>query len=111
MAAAAAAKSNAPKVATDDDETRSNPVTMVRLRDPLFVAVVDLFDWIVVCLWTDSTTLNALCLLKPQTRFLLAERMKFRDSSGSFSLLLQSVQLACKVIANSVRRAGTPPTY
>ncbi len=31
------------------------------------------------------------------TRFLIAERMQFKDASGSFSLLLQSVQLACKV--------------
>eukprot|EP00455_Lapot_gusevi_P014295 TRINITY_DN170_c0_g1_i14.p1 TRINITY_DN170_c0_g1~~TRINITY_DN170_c0_g1_i14.p1 ORF type:complete len:353 (-),score=149.96 TRINITY_DN170_c0_g1_i14:205-1233(-) len=40
------------------------------------------------------------------TRFLLAERMKFKDSTGSFSLLLQSIQLACKIIGNSVRKAG-----
>lgn len=40
------------------------------------------------------------------TRFLMAERMKFQDSTGSFSMLLQSIQLACKIIGNSVRRAG-----
>jgi fructose-1,6-bisphosphatase len=33
------------------------------------------------------------------TRFLIAERMQFKDASGSFSLLLQSVQLACKVFS------------
>jgi hypothetical protein len=40
------------------------------------------------------------------TRFLIHERMQFKDSTGSFSLLLQSVQLACKVISNAVRKAG-----
>ena len=40
------------------------------------------------------------------TRFLISERMQFKDSTGSFSLLLQSVQLACKVISNAVRKAG-----
>ena len=40
------------------------------------------------------------------TRFLLSQKRNFRDSTGTFSMLLQSVQLACKIISNSVRRAG-----
>lgn len=40
------------------------------------------------------------------TRFLLAERQQFQGASGSFALLLQSVQLACKVIANATTKAG-----
>jgi len=40
------------------------------------------------------------------TRFLLAERMQFKEASGNFALLLQSIQLATKVISNAVRKAG-----
>lgn len=40
------------------------------------------------------------------TRFLLSQKRNFRDATGTFSMLLQSVQLACKIIGNAVRRAG-----
>ena len=40
------------------------------------------------------------------TRYLLAERRAFRDASGTFTLLLQSIALATKIISNAVRKAG-----
>jgi len=40
------------------------------------------------------------------TRFIQAERMQFKEATGNFALLLQSIQLACKVIGNAVKRAG-----
>ena len=40
------------------------------------------------------------------TRFLIAERSQFKEATGSFTMLLQSIQLACKVIANATRKAG-----
>jgi len=40
------------------------------------------------------------------TRFLMAERSQFKEATGSFTMLLQSIQLACKVIANATRKAG-----
>lgn len=40
------------------------------------------------------------------TRFLLEERSRFKSATGNFSLLLQSVQLACKIIANANQKAG-----
>lgn len=40
------------------------------------------------------------------TRFLLAEHSQFKESTGSFAMLLQSVALACKVIANATKQAG-----
>jgi fructose-1,6-bisphosphatase len=41
------------------------------------------------------------------TRFLLAERQREApDSTGSFAMLLQSIQLACKAIANATCKAG-----
>lgn len=40
------------------------------------------------------------------TRFMLKERNHFKQSNGSFNMLLQSIQLACKVIANANKRAG-----
>jgi len=40
------------------------------------------------------------------TRFLLDERMQHPEGTGSFSLLLQSIQLAAKIISNAMRRAG-----
>lgn len=40
------------------------------------------------------------------TRFLLQERSQFKEATGSFAMLLQSVALACKVISNATRKAG-----
>jgi fructose-1,6-bisphosphatase I len=40
------------------------------------------------------------------TRFIQAERSQFKEATGSFAMLLQSVQLACKVISNMTRKAG-----
>lgn len=31
------------------------------------------------------------------TRFIMAERSQFKEATGSFAMLLQSIQLACKV--------------
>ena len=45
------------------------------------------------------------------TRFLLAERMQFEDATGNFAMLLQSIQLACKVIANACKKAGIANLY
>lgn len=40
------------------------------------------------------------------TRHLLQSRSMFKASSGQFSMLLNSIQLACKVIANANKKAG-----
>ena len=40
------------------------------------------------------------------TRFLMTEARGVPGSTGSFTMLLQSIQLACKVIANATRKAG-----
>ena len=40
------------------------------------------------------------------TRFLLAERSQFKEATGSFAMLLQSIALACKVISNATRKAN-----
>jgi len=40
------------------------------------------------------------------TRFLMNERRQFKEATGSFAMLLQSIQLAAKVIANATRKAG-----
>jgi len=40
------------------------------------------------------------------TRFIMQESNQFVQSSGGFALLLQSIQLACKVIASAARKAG-----
>jgi fructose-1,6-bisphosphatase I len=40
------------------------------------------------------------------TRFLMAERQQYKDSTGNFAMLLQSIQLACKVISNYTRKGG-----
>ncbi len=45
------------------------------------------------------------------TRFLLQERSQFKHASGNFAMLLQSVQLACKVIANACKKAGISNLY
>lgn len=45
------------------------------------------------------------------TRFLLSEQSKHAGASGDFTLLMQSVQLACKTIAMAVRKAGIAGLY
>jgi fructose-1,6-bisphosphatase I len=40
------------------------------------------------------------------TRFIMAERSQFKEATGSFAMLLQSIQLACKVISTATRKAG-----
>jgi len=45
------------------------------------------------------------------TRFLMMERNQYREATGNFSMLLQSVQLACKVIANANAKAGIANLY
>ena len=41
------------------------------------------------------------------TRFLLADR----DTCSDLTMLMQSIQLACKVIASAVRKAGELPYH
>jgi len=45
------------------------------------------------------------------TRFLLSERAQFKQATGDFAMLLQSIQLACKVIANASSKAGIANLY
>jgi len=45
------------------------------------------------------------------TRYLLQERQQYKNASGSFAMLLQSIQLACKVISNAVNKAGIANLY
>jgi len=45
------------------------------------------------------------------TRFILQETRQFKNSSGDFALLLQSIQLACKVIATAAQKAGIANLY
>jgi len=45
------------------------------------------------------------------TRFILQETRQFKQSSGNFALLLQSIQLACKVIASAASKAGIANLY
>lgn len=40
------------------------------------------------------------------TRFLIAERKKYRNATGDFGMVMQSIQLACKAIANASKKAG-----
>jgi fructose-1,6-bisphosphatase I len=40
------------------------------------------------------------------TRFLLQERLQFSEATGQFAMVLQSIQLACKAIANATKKAG-----
>lgn len=40
------------------------------------------------------------------SRFILSEQKKHKDASGDFTILLTSIQLACKVIANACSKAG-----
>jgi len=45
------------------------------------------------------------------TRFILQETRQFKSSSGNFALLLQSIQLAVKVIASAASKAGIANLY
>ena len=46
------------------------------------------------------------------TRFLHAEQsMRFPHTTGTFTMLLQSIQLAVKVIAAATRKAGIANLY
>jgi fructose-1,6-bisphosphatase I len=45
------------------------------------------------------------------TRFILQETKQFKQSTGNFALLLQSIQLACKVIASAANKAGIANLY
>lgn len=40
------------------------------------------------------------------TRFITSEQAMYSEASGGFTLLLQSMQLACKLIASHTRKAG-----
>lgn len=40
------------------------------------------------------------------TRFIMQERSQFKQATGNFAMLLQSIQLACKVIATATSKAG-----
>lgn len=45
------------------------------------------------------------------TRFLLSERKRFTGATGDFTMLLQSIQLAVKVIASATHKAGIANLY
>lgn len=45
------------------------------------------------------------------TRFLLDEQRNFTNVTGNFAMLLQSIQLACKVIASATHKAGIANLY
>jgi fructose-1,6-bisphosphatase I len=45
------------------------------------------------------------------TRWILSEQGKHVEAKGDLTIILQSIQLACKVIANSVRKAGIAGLY
>lgn len=45
------------------------------------------------------------------TRYVLLEQRKHKDSQGELTLLLSSLQLACKVVESCVRRAGIARLY
>jgi len=45
------------------------------------------------------------------TRFILQEGQQFKQASGEFAMLLQSIQLACKVIGNAATNAGIANLY
>lgn len=45
------------------------------------------------------------------TRFLLEEGKKYKDATGNFAMLLQSIQLAVKVIASATHKAGIVNLY
>lgn len=45
------------------------------------------------------------------TRFILQQQNMSKDATGHFSLLLQSIQLACKIISNACNKAGIANLY
>jgi len=45
------------------------------------------------------------------TRHIMQERNQFKQASGNFAMLLQSIQLACKVIARATAKAGIANLY
>jgi len=45
------------------------------------------------------------------TRFILQERAQFEQATGQFTMLLQSIQLACKAISKAVTKAGISGMY
>jgi len=45
------------------------------------------------------------------TRFIIQEQQRFEGARGQFALLLQSVQLACKIISNACNKAGIANLY
>eukprot|EP00510_Aplanochytrium_minuta_P005410 CAMPEP_0184013084 /NCGR_PEP_ID=MMETSP0954-20121128/4812_1 /TAXON_ID=627963 /ORGANISM="Aplanochytrium sp, Strain PBS07" /LENGTH=335 /DNA_ID=CAMNT_0026293225 /DNA_START=45 /DNA_END=1052 /DNA_ORIENTATION=+ len=45
------------------------------------------------------------------TRFLLSEQQKAAEATGDFTILMTSIQLACKVISTAVRKAGISGLY
>eukprot|EP00457_Paulinella_chromatophora_P011624 gb/GEZN01011777.1/.p1 GENE.gb/GEZN01011777.1/~~gb/GEZN01011777.1/.p1 ORF type:complete len:363 (+),score=45.85 gb/GEZN01011777.1/:27-1115(+) len=45
------------------------------------------------------------------TRFILKNNSDFKSATGGFSMLLQSIQLACKVIASSASLSGIANNY
>ena len=45
------------------------------------------------------------------TRFILAEQHKHPEASGDLTIMMSSIQLACKTIATAVRKAGIAGLY
>jgi len=45
------------------------------------------------------------------TRFLLDEQRQHKSASGNFTMVLQSIQLACKAIANATKKSGIASLY
>jgi len=45
------------------------------------------------------------------TRFILQERAQYNQATGQFTMLLQSIQLACKAISKAVNKAGISGMY
>ena len=45
------------------------------------------------------------------TRFILSEQTKHPEARGDLTILMTSIQLACKTIATAVRKAGIAGLY
>jgi len=45
------------------------------------------------------------------TRMLMQEQQHIKDASGDFTLLMSSIQTACKYISSKVRKAGIASLY
>lgn len=45
------------------------------------------------------------------TRWILAEQQKYKAAKGDLSILLNSIQLACKIISNAAKKAGIYSLY